>query len=383
MNRIIPALALVLFVSAALVVPPTTQAQNPIPIYNPQSGHANVRSPSTHPAVTSAAPAQNGSSCTFLTFEGLGNLATIPTFQGISLPGWLSIIDNADGGTGNFADAPSGVTIAFWLYGNPTSQNIQIPAGASSISFYYSAYYPITVSAYDSVGNLVYTASGPANYDSATGVYDIWSPIQVNSNNGSSITSITVTGYANYTGIDNLNVCQAARINSVEITQAIQQYQSLADLKASLQANGEPPVPIISNKPAVLRVYLSEVEDVTNVTVRLSGVSNETKTQTLQPNCNDTAQRAGNNGCQSMDFYFTPPSGKWQATLDNLDSSGNVLQEEVLNVKSRDTNSIWLSGVSVCDSKDASGNWLCGNAQALQGMLTLLEEVCAHKYSPF
>jgi hypothetical protein len=175
-----------------------------------------------------------------------------------------------------------------------------------------------------------------------------------------------------------LDVCQAINIDSVEITQAIQQYQTLSALQTSLQTNGEPPVPIISGKPAVLRVYFQEVEDVTNVTVQLSGISTQSQnpqTIALQPNCADVDQRAHNNGCPSMDFYFTPPSGSWQATLDVLDSSGNVLQEQVLTVNSRDTNSLRLNAVSVCDAKDATGNWLCANASALLGNTTLLSKI--------
>ena len=77
----------------------------------------------------------SGSSCTLITFEGLGDLAAIPDFYGIGLPDWLSIIENTAGGTGNFAGEPSPVTIAFWLDGNPTSQSINIPLTAHSCRF--------------------------------------------------------------------------------------------------------------------------------------------------------------------------------------------------------------------------------------------------------
>lgn len=354
--------------------------QSPIPIYNPQTGKANVVLPNNNAGsrAVRAATAPNQSACTLIDFEGLADLAAIPDFQGISLPDWLSIVSEYEaGGDGNFRGEPSPVTIAFWLYGNPTSQNINIPNGASSVSFYYSSYYPITISAYDANNNLVQSTTGPANFDSGTGVYDTWSPISVQASNGSTITSLAVSGYANYTGIDNLNVCQSPVIDSVEITQAIQQYQTLSDLKATLTSTGEPPVPVIANKPAALRLYFSQVQNATPVTVNLSGVSTDSQSITLQPNCTDLNQRSSTNGCQSLDFYFTPPSGAWSATLDVVDGNGNTVQEEVLNVNSRATDSLWLRAVSVCDTQDASGNWdaSCENPADLLGMTALLEKL--------
>jgi hypothetical protein len=182
--------------------------------------------------------------------------------------------------------------------------------------------------------------------------------------------------YAGDTGAFTVTVTDGGtNIDSVEITQAIQEFQPLSGLQYSLQLNGEPPVPIVAYKPAVLRCYFQEVQNVTSVTIRLSGVSNETKTIALQPNCADVDQRAGNRGCQSMDFYFTPPSGNWQAILDNLDSSGNVQHEDILNVKSVSMNSLLLRAVSVCDTRDSGGTWQCANPSDLSGKLTLLSKI--------
>ncbi len=345
-----------------------------MPIYDRAKKKSNARlpqGPRPRPA-----DAGTGTSCTLIDFEGLADLASIPTIQGVSLPDWLSIVSEYEaGGDGNFSGEPSPVTIAFWLYGNPTSQNVEVPNGASSISFYYSSAYSITVTGYDSGGNQVATATGGANFDSATGVYDIWQPISITAPTGKTITTINITGFANYTGMDNLNVCQSPAIASVEMTQAIQQYQTLDDLKASLAANGEPPVPIISNKPAVLRTYFNPVQDVTGVTVNLSGVDTQTKSLSVQPGCTVQKQRAQLDGCQSLDFYFTPPSGSWTAQLDVVDGSGNVLEEEKLPVTSRDTNTLRLSGVSVCDAKDGSGNWLCSDASDLLARTSLIEKI--------
>ena len=123
-------------------------------------------------------------------------------------------------------------------------------------------------------------------------------------------------------------MCQSPQIASVEAqTQAIQQYQTLADLKSRLQTNNEPPVPIISGKQAVLRVYFNPVQAVTQLTIPLSGVSTQSKPAQLQPGCAISDQRAElPNGCRSVDFYFTPPSGAWTATLDVRDSSGAEIE---------------------------------------------------------
>ncbi len=159
------------------------------------------------------------------------------------------------------------------------------------------------------------------------------------------------------------------------MTQAIQQYQTLADLKTSLGSAGEPPVPVISGKPAVLRTYLNPVQAVSNVTVQLSGVAGGSKPVTLDPNCTPELQRSGGNGCQSVDFYFTPPKGSWNATLNVMDGSGKVIETEALNFKSRDTSSLLLRGVSVCDARDASGAWLCADASDLLARTSLVTKV--------
>jgi hypothetical protein len=370
--RLVCALALL---PIALLMPAENQKTRLAPIYDPTSHKANVIARPRTMAGTPSAATTNGSSCTLITFEGLADTAPIPDFYGIGLPDWLSIIEQSAGGTGNFANEPSPVTIAFWLNGNPTSQTINIPNGASQISLYYSSAYNITLTAYDAKGNELSSISGPANFDTATGVYDMWSQLSITAPSGTPMTSLSVTGYANYTGVDNLNVCQSAHIASVEITQAIQQYQALSDLKTSLQTNHEPPVPIIAGKPAVLRVYFDAVQSVNNVTVHLTGVTDQTRNLALQPNCTPQNQRAHAGGCQSMDFYFTPPSGSWTATLDVIDTTGNVLEEEALPVTSRSTDSLRLRGVSVCDALDAAGNWLCANAADLLARTGLITRI--------
>jgi hypothetical protein len=156
--------------------------------------------------------------------------------------------------------------------------------------------------------------------------------------------------------------CGSVSIGAVEFTQAIQQYQALADLKSSLTANGEPPVPLIANKPGVMRVYFASVTDASDVTLTVSGTISESKTLSLQPACSPPDQRAHNNSCPSMDFYFTPPAGSWTVTLTLTDSKNNQLEQDTLTVNSRTTNAINLKGVEVCNT---SGGKTCGSPSLL------------------
>ena len=155
-------------------------------------------------------------------------------------------------------------------------------------------------------------------------------------------------------------------IASVEFTQAIQQYQTLDDLEASLATNQEPPVPIISNKHAVMRIYFAPVTTVTTVTVQVTGVTNESQTIDLQPGCDPDDQRSHNDACPSLDFYFTPPSGVWTALVDVNDTSGNLLEEETLNVLSRDTATLNLKSVTVCDTSVSKN---CGDPSLLDSQI--------------
>ncbi len=139
--------------------------------------------------------------------------------------------------------------------------------------------------------------------------------------------------------------------------------------------NSEPPVPIIAAKPAVLRVYMDQVDAVANVTVAISGVATESKNVIVQPNCNSTDQRALSAPCQSVDFYFTPPTGSWNAHLEVLDSNNNVLDQHDVPITSRTTNSLQLKAVSVCDALDVNSNWLCAPASAMTGLTTLITKI--------
>jgi uncharacterized repeat protein (TIGR03803 family) len=153
-------------------------------------------------------------------------------------------------------------------------------------------------------------------------------------------------------------------IAAVEFTQAIQQYQAIGDLITSLNSTGGPPVPMIAGKPAEMRVYFAEVTAATTVTLEVSGQVNQTQTLSLQPGCLPPDQRAHNNGCPSMDFYFIPPQGTWAVVLSLNDATGSQLEQQTLSVTSRTTASIYLKGTIACDLNPLKGK-LCGDPAAL------------------
>jgi hypothetical protein len=345
-------------------------SQNQV-LYRPGGKATSPFSPAISAKIASTAQAtnQNGMRCTLFNFEGVGDTSPVPDFQGISSPGWLGLIEDDFGGNGNFADEPSPVTIAFWLGGDPGSRDITFVNPVSKVGFFYTSAVGVEVDAFDASGAVLASVTGPANFlngppddDTFTG----WSPLEVKVD-GNKIVKVRVTGNVNQTGIDDLQVCTSIGIHSVELTQAIQEWQELNDLKSSLQNSGEPPVPIIANKPAVLRVYMNKVEAVTDVRIDISGVTTQSKQITLQPQCTPEMQRRLTNGCQSLDFYFTPPSGSFDVTVNLFDSDGNMIETDDLPFKTRKANNLILKAVSVCDSKDASGVWQCAPANALSG----------------
>ena len=109
------------------------------------------------------------------------------------------------------------------------------------------------------------------------------------------------------------------------------------ELKQDLDADGEPPIPIVSQKPAVARIYFDEVNALTYVRVRfrIPGVVSRNTVRLLQPNCSINEQRLKEGGCSSIDVYFGPPEGDWIATVDVYDIKGNLIETHELPVTSR------------------------------------------------
>ena len=145
-----------------------------------------------------------------------------------------------------------------------------------------------------------------------------------------------------------INIVPTVQIAAVEFTQVIQQYQTLEDLQADLTADNEPPVPIVSYKPAVMRVYFTTVKDATTVTLMATGAAAQQLTLSLPPDCSPTDARRHLELCPSMDIYFIPPSGAWSTTLTLTDDQGNQLEVETLGITSRDALGINYKAVSVC-----------------------------------
>ena len=145
-----------------------------------------------------------------------------------------------------------------------------------------------------------------------------------------------------------LKVYVDVEIASVEFTQAIQQYQTIDDLEASLSSDGEPPVPLVAGKWAVMRVYFTALKDATNVTLTVTGSVVGVKPFQLTPGCEPLDQRIGSSYCKSMDFYFIPPPGAWSTVLTLTDDADNQLEQETLNVTSRTTSTVLYKAVSLC-----------------------------------
>lgn len=337
--------------------------------------------PSPQPAGLTARASQLDDTvmaCTLIDFEGLGNHTDIPAFDGISSPDWLALIDSDAGGTGNFANEPSPSTVAFWLSGDPKVHDILFARPVLYVGFFYTSTVDITLKAFDKDNKVVASASGLANFNQGegdpNGYHNKWDPIEVRTTTRI-ITKVRVSGNENETGIDNLKVCTDIGINSVEFTQAIQIWQNLKDFRNGIQDDKEPPVPVVAQKPMALRVYMEEVKTTTRVSAQLSGVAIGTVTVDLQPNCTPEQSRRQQNGCRSIDFYFTPPQGEWTATLRTFDKDDILIERFDFTIASVTTNPLILEAVSVCDSINTAGEWRCADASTLSGLIDFLARI--------
>lgn len=161
-----------------------------------------------------------------LTFEGLQDQESILGFyngsagslgsvsagpnNGISFAGnTLALIDSDAGGTGNFANEPTGDTVMFFLSGASTVLNVA--AGfTESFSFFYSTRtFPGSVSLYDGVdgtGRLVGTidlaALGTNCQGDPTGSFCNWEMASLSF--AGTVRSIDFGGAANFTAFDNI-----------------------------------------------------------------------------------------------------------------------------------------------------------------------------------
>ena len=123
----------------------------------------------------------------------------------------LTIIQSPAGvttGTGNFSNAPSGVTSAYFYGG--AGVIMDVPAGfTTGFSVYYAAPYDAgSITVYDDVGgkgNVLATLQLPINQPyCGLEIYSCWSPVGVAFNGVAK--SVNFGGAANYIGFDNITV---------------------------------------------------------------------------------------------------------------------------------------------------------------------------------
>jgi len=178
-----------------------------------------------HSVTSSGALDRGAGSCNLIDFEGVGDTQVIGAIPGAVTvtfgPSWLGLIDADAGGTGNFANEPSPSTIAIFL-------NLADPITFSSPVQFVQVFYtataasvPITLTAWDSVGNVVATTTGstigtsvdgaPCGGDPA-GDFCLWDIMTLTAPSNS-IRGITFSGaVADQFGFDNMTFCTGAPI---------------------------------------------------------------------------------------------------------------------------------------------------------------------------
>ena len=151
-----------------------------------------------------------------LTFEGVGDNAPIGNFYnggagtnyGVSFGAdSLAVVQSAAGGSGNFTNNPSGVTVAFFLSGPGDVMNVA--AGfTTGFSFFYADQVGFTgsvnvYSGLDGAGTLLASLSLPSTPDP----YNVWVPIGVTF--AGTAQSAVFSGAANFIGFDDITLGSA------------------------------------------------------------------------------------------------------------------------------------------------------------------------------
>jgi len=155
-----------------------------------------------------------------LTFEGIADNTAVGNFYnggggasnnfGVTFsPATLALVDSDAGGSGNFANEPTGDTIMFFL--NASEAILTLAAGfTTGFSFFYSSSVATTVNVFDglngtgnNLGSLSLAAQGFQNCSGdPTGLFCNWTAVGVNF--AGTARSINFGGTANQTGFDNI-----------------------------------------------------------------------------------------------------------------------------------------------------------------------------------
>lgn len=158
---------------------------------------------------------------------GTGSLGSSGADIGISFSeGALALIDSDSGGIGNFANEPSGDTIAFWQSGDSIIMNIN-NGFTDGFSFFYTSFTTAEIniwSGLNATGSMLGTLMLSAQYNDncsgdPTGVFCNWSAAGLDF--AGTALSIDFGGTANNTGYDNITLGSSTPINTTPIPAAV------------------------------------------------------------------------------------------------------------------------------------------------------------------
>ena len=161
-------------------------------------------------------------------------------------------------------------------------------------------------------------------------------------------------------------------IHGIELTQAMQVYQKLADFANTLADTNSPPIPIVAFKPLAIRVVLEKPTSTVNAVIEVvwNGVSLGSKPLTISPSCDppdttkvnrDPSSRDNASpDCRTADFILkSPTEGENRLLVKLYLPFGNTLvEEQAFFVNARTADTVILGAVNVCATRTA-GNWNC------------------------
>lgn len=281
------------------------------------------------------------------------NLTAWPEENGTRMAlavGPLAVLRATDAIWGNVYNAVQTGTTLTWFDTSDTSGRMRISREGD-----------IFTGSFNSTGNWQTLASVADTEDDVTPRFQVWAGEDLSDlRPEESRDEDTIVTFDNLTLVSGTLTCG----EKVEFTQAIQVLQDVSDLVNDLEKEKSPPVPIVADKPMAVRVYFDEVNQSVMRKVALAGEVEREQTVTLTPGCDIEKQREQKDGCQSADFYFTPPEGEWAVMVSIRDGNGGLLSHGEFTIESVDPDSLVLNAVSVCDSASA-GHWRCGSPYRL------------------